>query len=201
MFLNKLIKNLDSFKNSNSFCIKDRFYTYEDLKNTIIKIQTILSNLPDVKENEPFAILCTDDFQTYSALLSLWFRGNCYVPLGLHNPDHRNLSILKDAEVRYILSTSRLDETIYSGFTIIYINELDINRPTDKLQLRNFDFNYLAYVLFTSGSTGQPKGVPITFNNLASFIDAFSSSPFEVTPEDKTLQMFELTFDVSISSF
>jgi D-alanine--poly(phosphoribitol) ligase subunit 1 len=48
----------------------------------------------------------------------------------------------------------------------------------------------------------MPKGVPITFANIQAFMDAFSLTPGgRVQLDDRCLQMFELTFDVSVSSF
>lgn len=59
----------------------------------------------------------------------------------------------------------------------------------------------LAYVLFTSGSTGTPKGVAISQKNIASFLDSFWKTGIVVTAEDKCMQCFDLTFDVSVQSF
>lgn len=59
----------------------------------------------------------------------------------------------------------------------------------------------IAYILFTSGSTGKPKGVPISRGNLSSFIKAFWNIGFKLTEEDKCLQCFDLSFDLSVISY
>jgi amino acid adenylation domain-containing protein len=71
----------------------------------------------------------------------------------------------------------------------------------EKIRCSEITDHTLAYILFTSGSTGSPKGVPISHGNLSAFIKAFSSSPFRIGKDDRCLQMFELTFDVSVSSY
>lgn len=58
-----------------------------------------------------------------------------------------------------------------------------------------------AYIIFTSGSTGEPKGVPISRKNLNAFYRAYSALGWELDENDRMLQMFELTFDVSVVSF
>ena len=59
----------------------------------------------------------------------------------------------------------------------------------------------LAYILFTSGSTGKPKGVQISRNNIGSFMKSFWETGIIISEIDKCLQCFDLTFDVSISSY
>lgn len=59
----------------------------------------------------------------------------------------------------------------------------------------------LAYILFTSGSTGKPKGVQISRKNLGAFIEGFWASGIELDENDRCLQCFDLTFDMSVQSY
>jgi non-ribosomal peptide synthetase component F len=54
----------------------------------------------------------------------------------------------------------------------------------------------LAYVLYTSGSTGQPKGVLVSHGSLASYVETAARS-FEIQPGDRVLQFASLGFDTS----
>jgi acyl-coenzyme A synthetase/AMP-(fatty) acid ligase len=54
-----------------------------------------------------------------------------------------------------------------------------------------------AYMLFTSGSTGHPKGVAVTNRNVTTYLDNLASL-FEFYPEDRFTQTFDLTFDLSV---
>lgn len=71
-------------------------------------------------------------------------------------------------------------------------------------QLSHFDTSYadqLAYIIFTSGSTGTPKGVSISRDNLGYFMDSFWITSISIDENDRCLQCFDLTFDVSVQSF
>lgn len=58
------------------------------------------------------------------------------------------------------------------------------------------DPNGIAYLLFTSGSTGQPKGVMVAHRNVTHFVDAMVER-YAVTEHDRFSQTFDLTFDLS----
>lgn len=55
----------------------------------------------------------------------------------------------------------------------------------------------VAYLLFTSGSTGQPKGVMVAQRNIAHFLEVVTSR-YALAPDDRFSHMFEPTFDLSL---
>jgi len=197
--LQTIKENLVKYGPRNAFCIKDKTYTYADLHEAIAKITYQIGLAENQITNKRIAILATDDFETYASLFAIWFCGYAYVPLGLHNPVERNLTIMREAGISTLISKFDLNDSAYDNIHIIK-PDLSANNK-HEIAVPKIVESDLAYILFTSGSTGLPKGVPISHKNLAAFIKAFDSSPFQIDESDKCLQMFELTFDVSISSY
>jgi len=58
----------------------------------------------------------------------------------------------------------------------------------------------LAYLMFTSGSSGTPKGVPVTHANLENYLEAFMAC-HSILPDDRCSQLFDLTFDLSVHDY
>lgn len=199
IFIENILKELNNNKGW-AFCIEDTYYSYSELNNRVTGIISELNNYSSFLKGKKVAVVCTNDINTYASLLACWISGYAYVPLGLQNPDERNLDILKDAEIGVILSTKNLDPVTYVNYKVILTTSVKISK-TSTIINGNIGADALAYVLFTSGSTGKPKGVPITFKNLSAFLNAFENSPILYTSKDKCLQMYDLTFDVSIASF
>lgn len=56
-----------------------------------------------------------------------------------------------------------------------------------------------AYVLFTSGSSGTPKGVPISHANVSAFLTA-AVRRYPMTPDDRMVQAYDMTFDLALAS-
>ena len=198
-FLKNLRESIKQNANNNAFCINDTFFSYSDLSDRIKSISFVLTR-KKIKKNR-VGLVCGNNLDTYASIISCWFNGIAFVPILRTNPLERNFAILEEAQIKSILNPISLLATDYNNkFDILEINELNEDDNTE-LTVKNIQDDSEAYILFTSGSTGKPKGVPISFKNLHEFLISFKKSGFNVGKDDRCLQMFELTFDVSISSF
>lgn len=154
-------------------------------------------------------------WSAYSGVLTAMLLGVPYVPINPTFPVERNRAVLNRAGVTTLIypkfSESAVQEIIAplasedSSFSSFTCADLKVNGPTSKyssfdevgLTAPEIDANDIAYILFTSGSTGEPKGVGISQTNLAAYL-ASAKQYIDVDNKARFSQNFDLTFDLSV---
>lgn len=198
MYVEQIYRNLLEKGSNNAVCIDDEYITYDDLRLKVNGIRkAIQANVPASEKGLGLVVYSLPD--TYAAIIAFWLEGKYYVPMLPFAPIERNQSVVKESKIAHVFSRTEFKQDLgVEQLTIDAIAADDENLPFDASLLSD---NELAYLLFTSGSTGTPKGVPITYGNLDSFIKSMWALGHEVYETDRCLQMFELTFDFSVTSY
>lgn len=197
--LEPMLRSLNEYGERNAFCIKETFYTYKQLGWTVGKIRNAVRVRAGGFRKQVAGLVINDDIETYASIIALWMDGTAYVPLHPDWPLERVKHIIDQVELDMILDSSvstRLDNEI-----VINTGNLHIEGIIDLFPIEGIEEDDLAYILFTSGSTGEPKGVPITRGNLAAFMNSFWKTGISITCEDRCLQCFDLTFDISVQGY
>jgi len=191
------LNSLQEFSDRNAFCINQEFFTYKHLEESILKIRfQLIDNKDDV-----IGLVTNDDLETYASIFALWLEGKAYTPLSPIIPKERNQSIIEQVNVKTVLDSSDSIQLFENTKTIATKNLKPVKIDCQEFLSTEISDQKNAYILFTSGSTGTPKGVPITRENLAYFVEAFWKIGYELDHTDRCLQMFELTFDLSVVSY
>jgi D-alanine--poly(phosphoribitol) ligase subunit 1 len=184
--------------------VGERSYSYGELNALCVAMSALLQT-HGIKRGDRVGIFTEDNIYAYASLLGILSCGACYVPLNYNNPVERNMSIIADAGIKVLLYTEKEDKarelSVSSGSECRPLNNRVVPKP-GKLDPVDQIYSDLCYLLFTSGTTGKPKGVPIYHRNLSAFLDMMlESGKYDFNRNDRFLQMFELTFDLSVFSF
>lgn len=199
--LGQIKYSFTQFASRPAFCIGNSFYTYRALAQRVASIRRSIQDCfsGSSSMHHIVAVCIRDNIDTYASILALWLEGDAYVPLNPLHPKERNLGIINQVGIRYVIDSS-LDPTSFDNCRLINTYQIE-DAECELEEYGHVSDDSLAYILFTSGSTGIPKGVCITRGNVAAFMDSFWKTGISVFPDDRCLQCFDLTFDVSIQSF
>lgn len=135
---------------------------------------------------------------TWGVLLA----GGAYLPLATDYPDERLTLMIRDAGISVIVThdemVPRLSELLLPGVNVVSINnQADIpSPPNDGLSFDDLDGDDLAYVIFTSGTTGAPKGVAISHLSIVNQLGWLQTSQ-AVTAGQVILQKTPVSFDAA----
>src|SRR6266480_2910892 len=202
--LSRFIECSIQFPDNPAIFIDDRPYTYGEL-NGLCSAVCALLKAHDIKKGDRVGIFTENNIYTYASVLGILSYGACYVPLNYDNPVERNRGIITDAGIKLLLYTEREEqarELSVSPDTECRPLNNGVTPSLDKLDPVKQTNADLCYLLFTSGTTGKPKGVPIYYRNLSAFLNMMlESGRYDFNKNDRFLQMFELTFDLSVFSF
>jgi amino acid adenylation domain-containing protein len=179
--------------------VKTRNYqwTYSDLNHRANQIaQTILQS--SGRKEERIALLFEHDAPIIAGVLGVLKAGKTYVPLDPTYPKERLSYILKDSQARTVITNSRnIAAPALTNGTLQLINIDDarpvwIDNPTLPISP-----DTLAYILYTSGSTGQPKGVMQNHHNVLHHVGKYTNS-LHLNSDDRLTLLSSYSFDAAI---
>jgi len=156
----------------------------------------------DLRPGELCAVLTGRGVHVVTTMLGIWGAGGAYVPLDPQAPVDRNLALLADSRIRFIVAdganAARAGDFAGRLPTPARVIVLDAAAdPDDDLLPPVPTTDEVAYVYFTSGSTGRPKGAMVhrhgMINHLVAKIDDLG-----MTADDSVVHSAPLTFDVSV---
>ena len=182
-------------KNYNSIGIVDSLgeYTYAEFFQLSFGLANILPCLANTQV--AIGILLEKGIgQIVSVLATLW-SGNYFVPINIDNPSKRIIAIQNQADLKYIITTRDLAKA--KQLSNISIIDLDSISAQNDFQIIDVKTKALIYAIFTSGTTGIPKGVTISHRSLLNTVLNINKK-FQITANDSTFAISDLSFDLAM---
>lgn len=136
------------------------------------------------------------------ALLAILKAGGAYVPLDPNFPRKRLSKIITDTNVKVILTETQLSQQLAllpENQHILCLDDPATVQLIARQPLTNEAMTtpqHLAYVLHTSGSTGSPKGIQITHQNVTNFLSTMWDK-LQVTKDTRLLAVTTISFDIA----
>eukprot|EP01134_Creolimax_fragrantissima_P005995 CFRG5995T1 len=181
----------------------NQFLTYAELNDKAEHIAAALGTLVCKSISQELVAINTDrSFALIVGLLGILKAGAAYVPIDPKYPKHRQNYILTDSQAVALITDSVGVVSATDSMPTIRIDKsgklLDsIPGTTQKNQRRlPTSSSSLAYVLYTSGSTGNPKGVMVEHGSVSNMLDHFRND-LGVSQTDVILALTTFCFDIS----
>jgi amino acid adenylation domain-containing protein len=201
--------------------VDDKSWSYEELFGAAAAIAALLEEHTPAGGPAWSAVFGHRSFVAFAGVLGALMRGHGYVPLNRKFPPARTRAMFERSRSRALVidaeSVPQLGDLLDGAQepTLVVAPELESVRElqnrfprhtffgrdaipdADPPILRAPGSDDVAYLLFTSGSTGDPKGVMVAHRNAAPFIRAMADR-YDVSEDDRCSQTFDLTFDLSV---
>ena len=188
----QLIENASGYHKRLAIKSDNKDYTYRQLLDASAKhALTLLNGRQDLKEAR-IAFIANPGFDYVAIQWGIWRAGGIAVPLCIKHPYASIKYVVEDTTAEAIIYTEEYKDLISPLFSDFAIRAVSLEAiPTQNGNLPVIDSDRRAMILYTSGTTGQPKGVVSTHQNIEAQIKSLATS-WEWNQDDHILNILPL---------
>ncbi|MBO0474702.1 D-alanine--poly(phosphoribitol) ligase subunit DltA [Enterococcus ureasiticus] len=175
----------------------NRTYTYGELKKDFDAVAAYLQE--NIERTRPVVVYGELEFEMLACFLGASKAGHPYIPIEAHTPKERIEMILEVAEPAVIFSVRDWPELETSAeiISLEKLQDICAKSWTADASLEPVVESETYYIIFTSGTTGVPKGVQISHTNLLSFVN-WELTDFGINEGMRFLSQAPYSFDLSV---
>jgi amino acid adenylation domain-containing protein/non-ribosomal peptide synthase protein (TIGR01720 family) len=172
--------------------------TYGELYHSASQLAYYLQRL-EVKSEDCVGVLLDRSKEFVISLMAIHLVGAAYVPIDPAYPDERINFMIKNAKMNVVITNSSLQSKCITASRHVICMDTDKQywSSMPSIHPRSVQPNHLAYVVYTSGSTGIPKGVEVTQSSLQQLVD-WHQTAYELTSSDRCSLLAGVGFDASV---
>ncbi|MDR6760026.1 amino acid adenylation domain-containing protein [Flavobacterium sp. 2755] len=171
--------------------------TYQELHQKVNQLAHYLK-AQGVQSGDIIAVSVSRSPELLYTLLAIMQCGAAYLPLDPEYPKGRLEFMLNDSGAKVLLTSKTLFASLPSWPITLFIE--DAMESLNHYDASPLSFvvspDSMAYILYTSGSTGNPKGVPITNKNLVNLLCSMALEP-GISENDRLLSITTISFDIA----
>ena len=174
-------------------------WTYERLNEEANRVAQRVLTL-NGRSDQRVGLLFNNDAPLIAGIMGVLKAGKTYVPLDPSNPKDRLAYMLQDSQASVIL-TDNANLSFARELAVESVGTVNVEDGNGMDSQGNVSVpvspEALAYILYTSGSTGQPKGVVQIHRNVLHFIRVYTNN-LGISPEDRLSLLSSYGFDGAI---
>jgi len=172
---------------------RESTWTYATLAKHVDRVAAALHD-DGLSAEARVAVLMERGPELLAALLGVYKAGGACVPLDPQHPPSRLAHVLEVAQPSFVLMRRADGVAAPPGVRALYLEDLPADAKGGRVVEARADG--IAYILFTSGSSGKPKGVEIEHRALSNFLASMRREP-GMGDGDRVLALTTVTFDIA----
>lgn len=166
--------------------------TYKQLHIASNKVANLLKE-NDVNSGDNVAIIGSRCREMIISILGILKRGATYIPIDMELPLLRINYILQDARIKKVIMLEEIE--VENNFPILTLD--NIENYSEQYIYNDVSDDHCAYILYTSGTTGKPKGVMVRDSSVINLSNWFGLT-YNLLINRNILHMTNISFDVSV---
>lgn len=216
----RFLETVERFPDNVALEIGDQRWTYRQLRERAASLAATLDTHSGAGPRMT-GIYGSRSFTAYAGVLAALMRGHAYVPLNPADPAERTRKLIQQTGIKAMIVDQKAEASLSGAlrgcardFTAIVpdrtdepdlepassntrlLTARDLSKPS-AWKCPHVEPDDLAYVLFTSGSTGEPKGVMVRHRNAMLLVNTLIER-HTITSADRISQLADLSFDPSV---